>query len=95
MQNVDTESMGLILTGLARCGAWGCFDEFNRLQEATLSAISMLIQPIQSALKDKQDAVQIAERSVRAYFDKFWSFFCLIGKSLGFNKTDFKLITEK
>lgn len=56
--------MGLILTGLARCGAWGCFDEFNRLQEATLSAISMLIQPIQCALKDKADTVQIAEKNV-------------------------------
>ena len=56
--------MGLILTGLARCGAWGCFDEFNRLQEATLSAISMLIQPIQYALKDKSDSVQIAEKTV-------------------------------
>ncbi|ALC40164.1 btv [Drosophila busckii] len=64
-ENVDTESMSLILTGLARCGAWGCFDEFNRLQEATLSAISMLIQPIQTALKDKAVAVQIGERKVQ------------------------------
>ncbi|XP_023163173.2 cytoplasmic dynein 2 heavy chain 1 [Drosophila hydei] len=64
-ENVDTESMSLILTGLARCGAWGCFDEFNRLQEATLSSISMLIQPIQSALKDKADSVQIGERQVQ------------------------------
>ncbi|KAH8376856.1 hypothetical protein KR093_001749 [Drosophila rubida] len=64
-ENVDTESMSLILTGLARCGAWGCFDEFNRLQEATLSSISMLIQPIQTALKDKTDTVQIGERNVQ------------------------------
>ncbi|XP_067623203.1 cytoplasmic dynein 2 heavy chain 1-like [Eurosta solidaginis] len=64
-ENVDTESMSLILTGLVRCGAWGCFDEFNRLHEATLSAISMLIQPIQMALKDKSDVVQIGERSTK------------------------------
>jgi len=64
LQNVDTESMSLILTGLARCGAWGCFDEFNRLQEATLSSISMLIQPIQSALKERANSVQIGERQV-------------------------------
>ncbi|XP_028896482.2 cytoplasmic dynein 2 heavy chain 1 [Zeugodacus cucurbitae] len=64
-ENVDTESMSLILTGLARCGAWGCFDEFNRLHEATLSAISMLIQPIQMALKDKSDVVQIGERNIK------------------------------
>ncbi|XP_036340109.1 cytoplasmic dynein 2 heavy chain 1-like [Rhagoletis pomonella] len=66
-ENVDTESMSLILTGLARCGAWGCFDEFNRLHEATLSAISMLIQPIQAALKDKSDEVQIGEQNVRSF----------------------------
>lgn len=64
-ENVDTEAMGLILTGLARCGAWGCFDEFNRLQEATLSAISMLIQPLQTALKEKQEMVAILDDPVR------------------------------
>lgn len=81
-QNVDTESMSLILTGLARCGAWGCFDEFNRLHEATLSAISMLIQPIQMALKDKADVVQIGERSVsicgRKHFIHLGSIKCIL-----------------
>lgn len=56
--------MRLILSGLARCGAWGCFDEFNRLEEATLSAISMLIQPLQIALKEKQETVTLFEESV-------------------------------
>ena len=45
--------MGRIFTGLVKCGAWGCFDEFNRLEEQTLSAVSMQIQPIQSALRSK------------------------------------------
>ncbi|CAD7084661.1 unnamed protein product [Hermetia illucens] len=63
-ENLDAEAMGLILTGLAQCGAWGCFDEFNRLQEATLSAISMLIQPIQTALKEKSKEVEILEKTV-------------------------------
>ena len=43
--------MGRIFIGLIKCGAWGCFDEFNRLEEQTLSAVSMQIQPIQSALR--------------------------------------------
>ncbi|XP_053685293.1 cytoplasmic dynein 2 heavy chain 1 [Sabethes cyaneus] len=63
-ENIDTTAMALILSGLARCGAWGCFDEFNRLQEATLSAISMLIQPLQVALKDKQSEVLLNNETV-------------------------------
>lgn len=56
--------MGRILTGLVRCGAWGCFDEFNRLDEATLSAISMYLQPIQLALKMKNQTVSIMHQKV-------------------------------
>lgn len=63
-ENIDTSAMSLILTGISRCGAWACFDEFNRLQEETLSAIAMLIQPLQIALKDKQDSVYLMDKSV-------------------------------
>ena len=63
-ENIDTSAMSLILTGISRCGAWACFDEFNRLQEETLSAIAMLIQPLQVALKEKQEVVHLLDKNV-------------------------------
>jgi dynein heavy chain 2 len=64
LQGIDMKSMTRIFVGLAKCGAWGCFDEFNRLEEATLSAISMQIQPIQAALKARQPIVNIMGEEV-------------------------------
>lgn len=53
-EGIDFKSMGRIFTGIVKCGAWGCFDEFNRLKIDQLSAISQMIQAIQESLK-RQD----------------------------------------
>lgn len=50
-EEFDFKSMGRIFVGLVKCGAWGCFDEFNRLDEEVLSAVSQQIQIIQGALR--------------------------------------------
>ena len=54
-QGIDVKSMGRIFIGLVKCGAWGCFDEFNRLEERMLSAVSQQIQMIQEALKNQAE----------------------------------------
>ena len=64
MQGIDVKSMGRIFVGLVKCGAWGCFDEFNRLEEAVLSTVSMDIQVIQAALKSNAATVELLNRQV-------------------------------
>ena len=56
--------MGRIFVGLVKCGAWGCFDEFNRLEEVVLSTVSMDIQVIQAALKNKSPSIELLSKQV-------------------------------
>jgi len=60
----DTPSMARLLAGLCAAGAFGCFDEFNRLEAETLSAVSQLISGIQRAMHGGQAAVSVQERTV-------------------------------
>lgn len=55
-ETFDFQAMGRIFVGLCQVGAWGCFDEFNRLEERMLSAVSQQIQTIQEALKSQMEA---------------------------------------
>ena len=56
--------MGRIFIGLVKCGAWGCFDEFNRLEEAVLSAVSMQIQTIQASIKNRATTTELLDKQV-------------------------------
>ncbi|KAJ1562887.1 Cytoplasmic dynein 2 heavy chain 1 [Nowakowskiella sp. JEL0078] len=68
-EGIDYKSMGRIFVGLVKCGAWGCFDEFNRLEsivihKGCLSAVSQQIQVIQFALKSNSTNVNLLEKIV-------------------------------
>ncbi|XQJ30746.1 dynein heavy chain, putative [Leishmania guyanensis] len=63
-EGIDFKSMGRIFTGLVKCGAWGCFDEFNRLKVDQLSAISQMIQVIQEALKNGDKACELLGKNI-------------------------------
>lgn len=56
--------MGRLLAGLSQVGAWGCFDEFNRLEERILSAVSQQILTIQRGLIERKAKIDLTGRSI-------------------------------
>mmetsp|Transcript_25005 Transcript_25005/g.85566 ORF Transcript_25005/g.85566 Transcript_25005/m.85566 type:complete len:4525 (+) Transcript_25005:136-13710(+) len=48
---MDYKAMGLIYKGLAQTGAWGCFDEFNRIPVAVLSVCSTQYKTVLDAIR--------------------------------------------
>lgn len=53
-EQMDYKSIGNIYRGLVQEGAWGCFDEFNRIPVDVLSVIGTQVKSIQDALRAKK-----------------------------------------
>jgi len=67
----DFQAMGRIFLGICQVGAWGCFDEFNRLEERILSAVSQQVQNIQLGLKkaiaDSDAQIELVGRQLKVH----------------------------
>jgi dynein heavy chain 1 len=64
-EKFDFSAMGRLFAGLCQVGAWGCFDEFNRLEERILSAVSQQILTIQRGLLERESHIDLLGRSIK------------------------------
>lgn len=48
------QSCGNIYKGLAQVGAWGCFDEFNRISVEVLSVVAVQVKSVLDGVKHRK-----------------------------------------
>ncbi|KAL8439825.1 hypothetical protein Efla_004351 [Eimeria flavescens] len=64
-ETFDFNAMGRLFSGLCQVGAWGCFDEFNRLDERILSAVSEQILTIQVGLREGRKEIELLGKATK------------------------------
>ncbi|KAM9352911.1 dynein axonemal heavy chain 11 [Symphorus nematophorus] len=63
-EQMDYKSIGNIYKGLAQTGAWGCFDEFNRITVDVLSVVAVQVKTIHDAIRSKKKRFLFLDKDI-------------------------------
>lgn len=63
-EQMDYKSCGSIFKGLAQTGAWGCFDEFNRITVEVLSVVAVQVKSIHDAIRNKKQRFTFMDKEI-------------------------------